>query len=137
VRDLVLDATVVLPWFDKQRAASSDAERILRRDFEAGLLSVAVPPLLYLEVVNVAGRQWEWGETALVDLANELQAVGFEVAEPALSSVANWVARGLTADDATYVALAELRGIPLITSDREVLTIGRGIAQSPAAAVEG
>jgi predicted nucleic acid-binding protein len=137
VRDLVLDATVVLPWFDTRRVAATATARRLRVEFEAGAVAVAVPSLLFLEVVNVAGRQWGWAEPTLTDLTIQLEALGFEVAEPTLASVASWVARGLTAYDATYVALAEGRGVPLVTSDRGVLAVARGVARSAEHALEG
>lgn len=52
-----------------------------------------------------------------------------EVIDPELSRIARWTARGLTAYDATYVALAEERGIRLVTGDPQVLTLAVGIAQ--------
>jgi predicted nucleic acid-binding protein len=87
-----------------------------------------VPRLLFLELVNVAGRQWRWTEARLLDLVDRLERTRFDVAEPALERVALWTARGLTAYDATYVALADERGIPLITDDRQILALARGIA---------
>ena len=80
--------------------------------YEAGRLSVVVPALLSLEIVNVAGRRWRWDEEALLDLAEALGDLSFGVGEPDLQLVASWVARGLTAYDAAYVALAEQRGHP-------------------------
>ena len=135
MRDLVLDATVVTPWFDPKRPADDQARNV-RAQFEAGALSVTVPSLLFLEVVNVAGRQWRWGDAALAELATALTDIGFEVADPALASVAVWVARGLTAYDAAYVALAEARGVSLVTTDREILALARDIAHTPARALE-
>jgi hypothetical protein len=46
------------------------------------------PPLLRLEIVDVAGRLWQWGDTALVDLAVALDELGFEFEEPDLPRVA-------------------------------------------------
>lgn len=101
----------------------------MRAEFEAGRLRVAIPRLLFLELLNVAGRQWHWDEARLSYLVDELESARFEIVEPALVRIALWTARGLTAYDATYVALAEERGIPLITNDREILAIAGGIAQ--------
>lgn len=131
MRDLVLDATVVIPWFDPKRPAGTEAAPKLRTQFEAGVITVAVPSLLRLEVLNVAGRQWSWNESALATLANDLEHIGFEFSDPALPLVAAWVARGLTAYDATYIALAESRGLTLLTTDPEMLRIGHGIAERP------
>lgn len=106
-----------------------DAARVLRRSFEAGDLIVFTPPLLRLEIVNVAGRRWRWHEAALVDLAAALEELGFEQTEPDLVRVAHWTARGLPAYDGAYVALAEAVGAQLITDDDLIVEIAKEIAQ--------
>lgn len=93
-----------------------------------GRLSVRVPPLLYLEIVNVAGRRWHWERPKLVELAYMLVDLRFEIREPPLGSVAEWTARGLTAYDASYVALAEVDSVKLVTEDARLLAIARDIA---------
>lgn len=113
-------------WVDSSKDPGSAA---IRTAFEAGRIGVAVPRLLFLELLNVAGRQWHWNEERLSYLVDQLEAARFDVAEPALERVALWTARGLSAYDATYVALAEERTIPLVTYDRQILAIARGIAQ--------
>lgn len=101
----------------------------VRTDFEAGRLTVAVPDLLFLELVNVAGRWWRWPEAELLELVHLLDGAGFEVDEHDLSRVAVWTARGLTAYDAAYVAIAEERGVPLVTNDQEILQRAADIAR--------
>ena len=125
---VVLDASVVLKWFRDEGERHIVEARSLRVAFEAGQLLVVVPPLLRLEIVNVAGRHWSWAEPALTELATALDSLGFEFREPELSSVARWTARGLTAYDATYVALAELEAIKLITDDNLILSVASEIA---------
>jgi predicted nucleic acid-binding protein len=87
---------------------------------------VAVPALLFLELLNVAGRRWRWDEGVLLELAEGLDDLLFEVGEPGLESVASWVARGLTAYDAVYMALAEERGF--VTDDETIVTLADEIA---------
>lgn len=82
----------------------------------------------------MAGRQWRWSEERLFDLVDRLERTRFDVLEPSLDRVALWTARGLTAYDATYVALAEERAVPLITADRQILTLAGGIATPVASA---
>lgn len=101
---------------------------MLRSEFESGRLGVTVPTLLFLELVNVAGRQWRWAEDRLQGLARELQATKFEAVDPQLERVATWVSRGLTAYDASYVALAEQLDSPLVTEDRAILVVARDVA---------
>jgi predicted nucleic acid-binding protein len=128
VIEAVLDASVVLKWFHADGERHLDPARSLRATFEAGQLAVLAPPLLRLELINVAGRRWQWGEEALVDLAVALNELGFEFEEPELPRVASWTARGLTAYDATYVALAEERTTSLITDDDVVVAVAGDVA---------
>jgi predicted nucleic acid-binding protein len=128
VTEAVLDASVVLKWFRSDGERHLDPARSLRASFEAGRLIVLAPPLLRLEIVNVAGRRWRWGEDALVDLAVALDDLGFEFEEPELTRVASWTARGLTAYDAAYVALAEAREVPLVTDDDLVVRVAGDVA---------
>ena len=67
--EVVLDASVVIKWFRAEGERHVEPARALRAAFEAGELIVFAPPLLRLEIVNVAGRRWQWGEAALVNLA--------------------------------------------------------------------
>ena len=127
--EAVLDASVVIKWFRARGERNVDAARTLRAVFEAGELIVFTPPLLRLEIVNVAGRRWRWNEPALVDLAAALDDVGFELTEPDLTRVAHWTARGLSAYDAAYVAVAEAVGTSLVTDDDLIIEIAGEIAQ--------
>jgi predicted nucleic acid-binding protein len=126
--EVVLDASVVLKWFASEQRGSVEAREI-RSGYASGRLSVAVPSLLFLELLNVAGRRWRWHEEAINELAAALGDLMFEVGEPELRSVASWVARGLTAYDAAYVALAEERGLELVTDDEKVVAIAGEITR--------
>lgn len=135
--EAVLDASVVIKWFAGEERGSVQA-RELRHEYEAGRLSVTVPALLFLELLNVAGRRWRWEEQPLLELAEALGNLSFEVSEPELPSVASWVARGLTAYDAVYVALAEEQGLKLVTDDETIIALAGEISRplvggSPAA----
>ena len=126
--EVVLDASVVLKWFRAEGERHLEPARSLRARFEAGQIAIAAPPLLRLEIVNVAGRRWNWGEDALVALAIALDELGFEFEDPELARVASWTARGLTAYDAAYVALAEARATPLITDDDFIVSLAGDVA---------
>jgi predicted nucleic acid-binding protein len=129
LREVVLDASVVLKWFAAEQRGSFEA-RQLRDDYEAGRLSVVVPSLLFLELLNVAGRHWRSEPEAVAEFAEALADLSFEVGEPELPSVASWISRGLTAYDAVYVALAERRELALITDDDAIVTLSPGISRA-------
>lgn len=69
-----------------------------------------------------------WSEESLSDLADALGSIGFDYREPALAGIARWTARGLTAYDAAYVALAEAEAVPLVTDDAGVIAAAPDIA---------
>ena len=127
--EVVLDASVVIKWFRTEGERHVERARALRAAFEAGRLIVFAPPLLQLEIVNVA-RRWGWSEAALVDLAVSLDDLAFELSEPDLVRVAYWTARGLTAYDGAYVAVAEATGTHLITDDDLIVTTAGQVAQA-------
>lgn len=79
----------------------------------------------------MAGRQLRWAAETLDEFADQLDRTRFDVIEPELKPVARWVGRGLTAFDASYVALAEQLDIPLITVDRTILKMAPRVSRAP------
>ncbi|MBV9402615.1 MAG: type II toxin-antitoxin system VapC family toxin [Candidatus Eremiobacteraeota bacterium] len=128
MNEAVLDASVVLKWFLKTETHSDAAQR-LRDAFQTGALSVVVPPLLHIEIINAAGRKWQWPRAALRNLAQAMDTLGFRIREAPLAAMAEWTARGLSA----YDALADVHRLPLITEDRLILSTARRLARPLAA----
>lgn len=125
----MVDASIAIRWFEPVGGRRVGPAQKVLAEYQAGRLRVVVPPLLFLELLNVAGRQWRWSEDALLRLTTRLEELLFEIIEPELGGVAAWVARGLTAYDAAYVALAQQRDVPLVTDDAQVISLAAGIAR--------
>lgn len=125
MREAVLDASVVLKWFHRGGEVHAEAAGALRGDFEAGELKVIAPPLLWLEIINVAARRWGWDSSQLEALAASLSELGFELVEPEPEAIARWAGRGLTA----YVAVAEETGAPVITDDAQICRLAKGLSE--------
>jgi predicted nucleic acid-binding protein len=121
LNEAVLDASVVLKWFHAEGEANVEAARDVRSRYEAGELYVLAPPLLWLEIVNVAARNWRWSGKQLDKLAATLPQLGFEIVQPGLPRLAAWAAAGLTAYDAAYVTVAEEAGVQVITDDAGIV----------------
>lgn len=128
--EVVLDASVVLKWFRSEGEGRLEQALELRRRFEEGKLAVFAPPLLWLEIVNVAARRWRWSMESLDELAKQLPLLGFEIVEPDLSAIAHWAGAGLTAYDAAYVAIAEWADVQLITDDSGIVEVAPLLATS-------
>jgi predicted nucleic acid-binding protein len=128
LNEAVLDASVVLKWFRAEGEGHVEEAGEIRARFEAGDLYVLAPPLLWLEIVNVAARSWGWNGKQLDHLAETLPQLGFEQVQPGLPRLAAWTAAGLTAYDAAYLTVAEEAGVPLITDDAAILRAAPEIA---------
>ncbi len=126
--ELVLDASVVLKWFHTAGEPRAKRARGLRERYVSGEFRVLAPPLLWLELLNVAARRWRWEEDRLRSLVATLPGLGFEMVEPGLVTTARWCGQGLTAYDAAYVALADEAGAKLITDDAEIVHAAPSIA---------
>jgi len=126
--DLVLAASVVVKWFHVDGERNASLARALRERYRAGELRVLAPPLLTLDVLGLAARRWRWDAPRLERLASALGLLAFELVEPELGVVARWSARGLTAYDAAYLAVAEQCGAPLVSDDDQVVRAAPGVA---------
>ena len=126
--EVVLDASVVLKWFTGESERHGEEAHAIRQSYRAGETTITAPSLLFLELLNVAGRRWGWDEGALMELASSLQELEFDIGEAELASITVWTSRGMTAYDAAYVALAESRGLPLITDDHTIISIAPNVA---------
>ena len=118
---LVVDASVACQWFVAE-SGSAAAEALL-----AGDQMLLAPDLIVPEVCNAAWSKLRRGEIApeqatamvegLPDLLDEL------VASASLAGRALTIANALAhpAYDCFYLALAELRGVQMVTDDRRLL----------------
>ncbi len=131
--EAVLDASVIIKWFHSHNEGELPAAHRLREAVRIRALTVFAPPLLYLEILNVAGKRWRLKRDDLVDVAHTLETLPLVIRQPALASIAEWTSRGLSAYDASYVALAQAERTPLITGDKQILQIAPAIARSLAA----
>jgi predicted nucleic acid-binding protein len=124
----VLDASVIVKWYVPVEEGLVAEARFLRQRHEEADLEVVVPSILFLEVLNVAGRRWRWDEAALLDLVAELDDLQVDVSAAGLPSIAAWIARGLSSYDAAYVALAETLDVPLVTADHQIVSVAGSLA---------
>jgi predicted nucleic acid-binding protein len=81
-----------------------------------------------LEVLHALSRRARYTEGALASLAAGLDELRFDLLDAEIARVALWVGRGLSAYDASYVALAEREAVPLVTEDGAIVRTAPGIA---------
>lgn len=129
MRRVVLDASVVVKWLRHEEGHGQRAAADLEAAYRRGAIQVSVPYLLFLELLNVAARRWGWPAERLLETAEWLAKLEFEVRDPSPGRVARWTGRGLTAYDACYVALAEEQKARLVTADERILAVAGDLVE--------
>ena len=126
----VVDASVAVKWFIKEREDDSEAAFALRRRHIEGQSRMIVPELFLLEVPNAIKASKRASEdelskviTTLHDLDLQIERHSWDVLRKA-NAIA-W-AYNLTWYDGVYVALAEVMGYPLVTADEALMRKMRG-----------
>lgn len=117
---LVIDASAAISLVRGEE--SGDAIRIvIGRRASRPLL---VPEVFWIEVTNILVRRYGHPMHAVLDAVAELDDLGLRTVQSSrgglLSSVAVMIEYGLSAYDATYLALAESTNADLLTLDRRV-----------------
>ncbi|HET9878164.1 MAG TPA: hypothetical protein VFQ81_02510 [Candidatus Limnocylindria bacterium] len=115
MRRLVLDGTVLIRWFSGDGGRAQRAARSLRAEYEAGTLAVIVPTAARLDLLDTAASALP--AKRLGQFADAVERLGLEFREPAPRDVAEWVARGLTAGEAAYAAVAAAADLRLVTAN--------------------
>ena len=128
---------MVAKWFHSAGEPNVREARWLREQLGAGQLRVVVPSLLNLELMNIASRRWRLRRPELLEFADAIAELGFEVHEPRLRDVAAWTARGLTAYDSAYVAVAESESLKLVTADSGILASATAVAIALSSLTQG
>jgi predicted nucleic acid-binding protein len=121
----VVDASVAVKWFIREREADREAAFTLRRRHVEGRTRMIVPELFLLEVPNAIkaskrATEDELSEviTALHDMDLQIERHSWDVLRK--TNAIAW-AYNLTWYDGLYVALAEVLGYPLVTADEALM----------------
>ena len=121
----VIDASVVLKWYLDDEKYGEKALGLLNR-YISDELGILAPSLLEYEVINgliIARKRGRIEEETVFNAIDGFLGLGIELKDLSVFSVR--VLRycdvyNLSAYDASYLALAQEEGIPLITSDRRM-----------------
>ncbi len=122
--EFVIDSSVVTKWFLVE-PDSGQAVRV-RDEFATGRIKLAVPTLLFYEVVNALRFSGSFKVADLELASRSLSKYQFEIWRPRgrlleLSAKLS-LEKDVTVYDACYVALAHRLGSSVITEDSELLT---------------
>lgn len=127
---VVVDCSITSGWF-LQDEISVSAQRLLKRVLEEKI-ALIVPELWWYETLNVLRSAVIRGRISREDARKSLYFLEEVPLETVNSTRIGHAAilglaqeQGLSAYDATYLALAETRGCGLVTADRHLLDLGQ------------
>lgn len=126
----VVDASVGVQWFVREREANREAALALRQRHIDGNTQLIVPELFVLEVLNAIKAGRKSTEEELADVLATLGDLELQIERhtgPVLrkTNAVAWAYK-LTWYDAVYIALAETLGFPFITADEALLRKMKG-----------
>lgn len=114
---LVIDSSVLIPLI--LPAEGDDDHGGLDEALIDDQMDVIAPPLIDVELINVAARRRQLDDRALQRIVAHLEELAITRIDPELREIAVWASRGLSGYDATYAALAEATDAVLLTQDRD------------------
>lgn len=119
----VVDSSVVAKWFLTEPGSNKAME--LRDEFATGRLELAVPSLLFYEVMNALRFSGSFERPDLLVATKSLSKYRFDIWRPRGKllelSIELSVEKDLTVYDACYVALAQRTNGKVVTEDKELL----------------
>lgn len=120
---LVVDSSVVAKWFLTEPGSDKAIE--LRDEFASGRLELAVPSLLFYEVMNALRFSGSFRSPDLVVAARSLSKYRFGIWRPRgklleLSTELS-VEKDMTVYDACYLALGKRTDSRVVTENKELL----------------
>lgn len=129
-RGYVLDASVAAKWFVRQKEPDRDRALAIRERHVSGQSRLILPEFGLLEVANAirySPRAKEADAAAAVEVLHDLhldiQPLSWDLLRKA-NAIA-WAYK-IAVYDATYVALAEAVGFPLLTADEALIRKMKG-----------
>jgi predicted nucleic acid-binding protein len=122
MKSMVVDASAAVTLLRREPGHETVRSHLARGAAEGQ--QFLVPPIFWLEIVNVLARRYRYAPAAIVEAVYELEQVGLTTAElgrPGTLAVIDVVARtGLTSYAAAYLVLAESSEAMLLTADAQL-----------------
>jgi len=121
---LIADASVIIKWFIRLEESDRKQALAIKKQMLDGKFILAVPDLLFYEVINILTIKQKIKKTNLYQMIKFIFKYPFKIVWPSenLLSSASKLAQiyNLTIYDAVYLALAQELGCPLVTADRKL-----------------
>ena len=126
----VLDASVAAKWFVREGGADQGLALFIRERYMAGRCRLLMPEFGLLEITNAlrfSARAKEAEVASALELLHDLHLEIHQLSWDLLrkANAIAWAYK-IAIYDATYIALAEIVGFPLLTADEALLKTMKG-----------
>ena len=120
---VVADASVIVKWFIEESFTEQSLR--LKKDHADLTTRIIVPSLARYEVLNALKYSGKFGSKDLASVSKDLEGFQFlEIpldGEYGLAAVKIASDYGITIYDSCYIAIGQLRNVPVYTADERVL----------------
>lgn len=128
MKDIVIDASVALKWFQPQEDGSAEASQLLK-DAAQGQIRLYAPTLLILEITNVLVKRKKISPETVAQIVAEIVQLPITFVDVSIEEYVSLLPYmkkyDLTAYDALYLHLAHLKNAQLVTADQQLLAASR------------
>jgi len=120
---IVADASVITKWFIEEEYSAE--ANMLREDYINQLIDIAVPQILYYEVLNALKYSYQFSEDELLSVGQALEDYQFLViplgGRYLEQTIRRAIIHGITIYDASYIAIGDVRKCKVFTADEKLL----------------
>lgn len=131
---IVLDASVAVKWFKKKNEQHTQQAEVLLQNLLDGTVRASIPTLLFTELVSVAAIDRSISEEHWQEALVFLFSLSWHVYPPDrfFTKDTYQLAKGLglSAYDATYLAVAKRCSAVVVTEDKELLAKGGNLVRA-------
>ncbi|MDA1317188.1 MAG: type II toxin-antitoxin system VapC family toxin [bacterium] len=122
MNNIVLDASIIIKWFQKEREEQLEEAEILWKKQLNQDVSINIPSILFYELYNHLARNPKTDIASVIKLIRQSNLIEIELNEELiLTTVALVRIYHISFYDATYVALAKSLHCELITADKKLV----------------
>ncbi|PIZ66802.1 hypothetical protein CO051_03965 [Candidatus Roizmanbacteria bacterium CG_4_9_14_0_2_um_filter_39_13] len=119
---VVLDASIIIKWFQKEREEQLEEAEILWKKQLNQDIQINVPSILFYELYNHLSRNPKTDIGSVMGLIRQTDLIEIELDAELISITVGLVRKyHISFYDATYIALAESLECDLITADKKLV----------------
>lgn len=124
---IVIDASIVVKWFNSEQEEDRDKAYALYRELKKESIEGWVPTFFLIEIVNIFLRKKHFSRSEVEQIIEKIKGIGLHFVPFSEEEIGHLTKLSdmysLSSYDALYILLAKEKNCQLITVDRELLEV--------------